>query len=451
VLPQEVPHLRCRVVDTLDDAELKDALLGELGREGPPHVAYRGGNRWIEAFAPGGAALPVEPSALREEGVYLLTGGLGAIGMDLAEHLARRVRARLVLTSRSGLVAREDWDEWLASHRDNDPQSRRIRRILAMEEAGAEVEVVSADVADVERMRHVVDRTLARFGALHGVFHAAGSAGDQAFRAAADTDVTHCEAHFRAKVQGAEVLAEVLPGGLDFVLLVSSLSTAVGGAGLLAYAAANHYLDAFASARGAPWISVGLDAWAPPSGSALHGLGISPSLGVELLERVIMRPDERRWVVSTAPLGRRIADASRTRVAVVRDAAPQGPSKRHPRPELDTPYVAPRDTIEEAVTSIWDEVLGIEGVGVDDSFFKLGGDSLMAIQIGTRLRDVLNVDLPINELFQEATVAGVARAVARARSEGRATGEELADTLSMVESMTDEEVRLMLAELEGDR
>ncbi|MEJ2206779.1 MAG: SDR family oxidoreductase [Gemmatimonadota bacterium] len=449
ILPQELPGLRCRVVDTLDDGDLSAALVAESGCDGPPHVAYRNGQRWIEAFSPAGSVLPAEGGALREEGVYLVTGGLGRIGLDLAERLAPEVRG-LVLTSRSGLVAREEWDGWLSSHRDDDAQSRRIRRIRTMEDAGAEVEVLSADVADPERMRYVLARIEERFGRLDGVIHAAGLPGGQAFRAAVDTDPSHFEAHFRAKVRGAEVLAQLLPGDLDFVLLLSSLSTAVGGAGLLAYAAANHYLDALASARGAPWISVGLDAWGRASDDASSAFGLPSTEGVGILERVLARPDTRRWLVSTVPLRRRMTDAARARPArehIASGAAPE----RHPRPELGTAYVAPRDEDEEIVASIWEEVLGIDGIGVDDSFFKLGGDSLMAIQIGTRLRDSLDVEVPINELFQDPTVAGVARAVGAARSGATSSDEGLADTLAMVESMSDEEVRRMLAKLEGDR
>jgi acyl carrier protein len=448
ILPQELPRVRCRVLDLWDDADLGAALCSEVGREGPPHVAYRGGQRWTRDFTPAGAALPPAGTTLREDGVYLILGGLGGIGLDLAEHLSRRVRARLVLTSRSGLVAREEWDEWLSAHRDDDVQSRRIKRIRAMEASGATVELVSADVADRERMAHVIERTHARFGALHGVFHAAGSAGQKAFRAAQDTEPEHCAAHFRSKVQGVDVLAEVLPDGLDFVLLLSSLSTAVGGAGLLAYAAANHHLDAFAVRQGAPWSAVGLDAWGSDEGGALAAMAMPASEGVELIERIAGRSDARHWVVSTVPLARRIAEVSQARPVANQQAAPGKPVERHARPQLGNEYVAPRNEVEEAVAATWEEVLGTDGIGVEDNFFKLGGDSLMAIQIGTRLRDSLGVEIPINELFEDATVAAVARAVEKARGKP-ADDPALAAQLALVESLSDDQVRRMLAELEG--
>lgn len=448
ILNQEMPAVHCRVVDTDHDDELVLALREELSSAGSGHIAYRVGQRWIESFVPAGRVLPDDATGLRDQGVYLVTGGLGTIGLSVAEHLARTVRARLVLTSRTGLVAREDWDEWLASHRDDDPQSSRIRRIRAMEDAGAQVEVMSADVADAGHMRRVLARARAQFGAVHGVFHAAGSAGLQVFRAMADTEPDHCRAQFRARVQGCDVLAEVLPDDLDFVVLVSSLSTVVGGAGLLAYAAANHYVDARARASGPRWTAVALDAWVPTGTGVGPGMGIPASRGVELLARIASRPQVRRWVVSTEPiLERTLAAARRPRAPGAASASSSRAAQRHARPDLGN-FVAPRDEVEQVVAAVWEDVLGIDGIGVHDSFFKLGGDSLMAIQIGTRLRDALQVDLQMNELFLDPTIQGVATAIRRSGGAAFGHSDAFVENLDLVESLSDEEVKRMLAELE---
>src|SRR5271155_5184165 len=77
--------------------------------------------------------------ALREHGVYLIPGGLGGIGLTLAESIAKSVPARLVLLNRRDFPARESWDEWLRTHGDRDPIARQIRKIRTIEDAGAEV------------------------------------------------------------------------------------------------------------------------------------------------------------------------------------------------------------------------------------------------------------------------------------------------------------------------
>jgi acyl carrier protein len=92
-------------------------------------------------------------------------------------------------------------------------------------------------------------------------------------------------------------------------------------------------------------------------------------------------------------------------------------------------------------------VLGIDHVGVNDNFFKLGGDSLMAIQLGTRLRETLGIEVPINELFGEPTIAGLASRIEALGAPGKAGHDAVESTLSMVENLSDEDVKRMLAEL----
>src|SRR5207302_1025409 len=163
-------------------AGLAERLLAEVASaaapDGAPVAAYRGGVRWVQDFArvrP--REMPLPPLRLRDEGVYLLTGGLGGIGLALAEHLARTVRARLVLTGRSPLPPREEWDGWLAGHAADDRVSARLLQLRRIEALGAEVMAVTADAADLAQMREVVAAARQRFGAIHGVIHLPGTPG----------------------------------------------------------------------------------------------------------------------------------------------------------------------------------------------------------------------------------------------------------------------------------
>jgi phthiocerol/phenolphthiocerol synthesis type-I polyketide synthase E len=111
----------------------------------------------------------------------------------------------------------------------------------------------------------------------------------------------------------------------------------------------------------------------------------------------------------------------------------------HARPDLATPYVAPRSDLEERVAAVWRQVLGLAEVGVHDSFLELGGDSLLATRLMSRLREELAVDLPMDRLFAQPTVAAVAAAVVEARAE-QAGGEDLARLLAEIGGMSDEEL-----------
>jgi NAD(P)-dependent dehydrogenase (short-subunit alcohol dehydrogenase family)/acyl carrier protein len=458
VLTQETP-LGVRLIDLPADAEPTPAqVMAELAAD-EPCVALRGAARWLGAMhrVPAHALGPDLP--LQEGGVYVVLGGLGLVGLALAERLAA-LKARLVLTSRSGLVARSEWSAWLAGHAESDPTSRRIRRIQALEAMGAEVLVQSADLADRERMAQVFAGARERFGRVDGVIHAAGIAGRDAFRAVQDTLPVHCETHFRARVQGTDVLAGLLPAEARFCLLCSSVATRVGGVGLFAYAAANAYLDAFAAERArrgdARWLAVGWDAWRPPEGGAqgpMGELGLTAEEGSALFERAL-RLGLPQVAVSTVDLERRIAHADRP----VRPAEPRpGDSGgMHARPELACAYVEPRDALEASLVGIWQQLFRIEPIGVEDNFFLLGGDSLLAIQLGTRLRDQLGVDISVNDLFEEATIASLARKVEAVRATAGGAGaigagqeeREIAAVLAMVEGLSDEEVNRMLSELD---
>ncbi|HEY0512848.1 MAG TPA: beta-ketoacyl synthase N-terminal-like domain-containing protein [Thermoanaerobaculia bacterium] len=116
----------------------------------------------------------------------------------------------------------------------------------------------------------------------------------------------------------------------------------------------------------------------------------------------------------------------------------------HARPPLATPYVAPRGEGEERVAAVWREVLGVAEVGVHDSFLELGGDSLLATRLMSRLREELAVDLSMDRLFAQPTVAAVAAAVVEARA-GQAGDEELARLLAEIGGMSEDDLERELA------
>ncbi|MBM4062333.1 MAG: SDR family NAD(P)-dependent oxidoreductase, partial [Planctomycetes bacterium] len=252
VVPREFPGAHARAVD-VDGAALADpahtvaALRREIEADGAPlQVALRGRQRFVQELAavepiPGAPPLP-----WRQQGIYLITGGLGGIGLLLAEHLAATAAARLVLLSRRGLPPRGLWSRWLEL-RPGDRLAPVIRRVLEIERAGAAVEVVAADVADRAAMAKVVADCRARFGALHGVVHAAGVLDDGLIQLRTPDQV---ERMLAPKLEGARVLDEVTAGSPpELFVLFGSTSGLAGIPGQCDYAAANAGLDAFAHWR----------------------------------------------------------------------------------------------------------------------------------------------------------------------------------------------------------
>ncbi len=455
VAPQEMPHLSWRSIDVDPPpsslpAGTIDRLLAELAAAGPGvDTALRGTRRWVQDFAPvrltrrEGVAGEGVAGRLRERGVYLITGGLGGVGLEIAAWLARTARARLVLTGRSDFPPRAEWEGLLAdydvvgsgpgpirtsaatgAHRS----VRRIRKLLAIEAVGGEVRVVRADAADLDAMRGALAAARSELGALHGVIHAAGVVAGGMVEWKTREAAT---AVLAPKLGGTRVLARLLAGvELDFVVLCSAANSILGGFGQVDLCAASAGLDAFAAAwpGPSPCLTIDWDTWqdvgaaveveVPPDLAELHreGLrhGMTAAEGVEAFAR-LLRAGQPRLLVSTrdlpALLARAREHAGEDPLAGLEEARPAVAAQA--RPALRNAYVAPTGEVEGAVAALWQEMMGLEQVGAHDNFFQLGGHSLLATQIVSRLRDAFAVELPIAGFFEAPTVAGLATLVER--------------------------------------
>ncbi len=435
VIPQEHPGLACRTVDIEPrDETLVRRLADEVASPArEPAVAYRGAQRWVQGY--GTLELPAAEPPVRPRGVYLITGGLGKIGRALARWLAERAPVRLVLTSRSDFPARDTWD---ARCRDpGDPICRGIECVRGIEALGAEVRVARADVADAGRMRRLVGEIEERWGGIAGVVHCAGIQGVS--RGIVELDRETCEAQWRVKVDGLLSLHRALGDRrLDFRIAMSSLSAVLGGLGMAAYVAGNAFMDLFAwltldgqarDARGAggdrhpaggPWLSVDWDSWRfdPPSaGEAEGGVGrfaMTPAEGGAAFGRLLRARGVGQIVISTGNLERRLADWVE-RPAAEDPAAEAGPAL-HERPALGTAFAPPRSDVERHLATVWQSLLGVESVGIDDDFFDLGGHSLLATQLLNRLNARYpDARLAVRTLFEHPTVAGLAAIIEAAK------------------------------------
>ena len=411
VIPQEYPHIVCRLIDVAageaaPDADLAARLAVEILGEDPGEaVALRGNERFLAGYEPVRLEAPPEGTGrLREGGVYLITGGLGGVGLVLAEHLAKTLRPKLVLTRRTPV---------------SDERTReKVRRL---EELGAEVLVLAADSADAEAMRAVVAAARERFGALHGVLHAAGVGGGGLIQLKTREAAAGVLA---PKVQGTRVLESVTRDlDLDLLVLFSSLQTALGDFGQIDYCAANAYLDALAernAAAGGPFtIAIGWDNW-QEVGIAVNAevpehlrawregiltKGILPAEGTEVFDRALAA-DIPRLVVTTQDLDARIEESH----SYSGDTVMQQLGGPAPAPAvLGSTHVPARGELERRVTEIWQRMLGRERVGVHDNFFDLGGNSLLGMQLITEINRDLGAQVSPVALFEAPTISALVK------------------------------------------
>ncbi len=268
----EYPGLRFHAVDIDDRAgrsmwpdRTVEAVIEESASTSERDVAWRAGERWTLGQRPARGVLDnAETSPFRKDGTYLITGGLGGIGLTIARHLAATVGTRIALLSRTVLPDRARWDELLEDGELPLPLREKLLGVLELEAMGAQVELATADVAEVRGLRRAIRRVEARFGRIDGIFHTAGTLDDELVETRSRAAM---QAVLRPKVAGTLALERVMAGRPpDFLMLFSSISAFAGLPGQADYAAANAFLDAYAQSRSQDpatlVLSVGWSQWA---------------------------------------------------------------------------------------------------------------------------------------------------------------------------------------------
>jgi len=464
-IPAEYPQIACRSIDldfpgvSISSGEggavaLPQGLVANLLTElrtpiSEVAIAYRGNYRWVRTFEPVSLpdvsgeryshysrdiGAPVLERRLRPEGVYLITGGLGGIGLEIATYLAQTVSAKLALIGRSPFPPRTAWLQWLAENPEDDPTALKIRKLQHLENLGAEVLVCSADVSDAVAMAGAIAKTRSQFGEINGVIHGAGVASGGLIQLKTRAIATE---NMACKVQGTVILDALLQDcELDFLVLFSSLNSVQPVIGQVDYCGSNAFLDAFArfkAAEASPFtVAINWDGWQEVGMAAdaardpryaqnyrrYHNF-LSPAEGVEAMMRILQQPFPQVLVSTEALAGSLLgtreleieSDVSIESAKIEsakKDVSPQPTplsTTRHPRPQLPVAYVAPRNGSEKTAIAIWEDILGIEPIGINDNFLDLGGDSLIATQVVTRLRKAIEPNLSVASLFETPTIA----------------------------------------------
>jgi acyl transferase domain-containing protein/acyl carrier protein len=444
IASQEITNLRCGVADlpmSRDDSTNPEpwgpyvsAVLAEASLSLPdPVVAYRGSHRLARAYEQARLSWEMpQIRRLREKGVYLITGGLGRIGLTLGQELARKYQARLILMTRSSFPERSEWDGLLTRSASDDFIIGRIHAVRKMEEAGAQVIVAAADVSNPKDVQRVLSDAQHRFGQLNGVFHLAGDLQHNSVsRPFAELTPGDIDTQARPKIDGFKVLEhEMRDQELDFGVVFSSNASILGGVGFGAYAAANALVDrlSLANKGGEPfqWLVTNWDAWRTPirpgDRNGKRAGGTNPFLlteeeGLDALWRIICLSTISHVVIAKGNLGERLETWVRRQHQVTRDRSVESQAQVvGVRPnERAGAGAGARTELEQTIIDIWEELLGIDGVGVGDNFLDLGGDSLMAVRVIGRVRELIGVGVPRDFFLDiDCTVEDLAREIVTA-------------------------------------
>ncbi|TDT42693.1 phthiocerol/phenolphthiocerol synthesis type-I polyketide synthase C [Streptomyces sp. BK208] len=361
-------------------------------------------------------ALVLPGGALRSDGTYLISGGLGALGLSLAEFLAAQGAGSLVLLGRSA------------------PRPEVADRLTALRASGTLVTTVRCDVADAAALREALDAVRAPLPPVRGVFHAAGVLNDATVRTVTREQIADV---VRPKTDGAANLEAVTAGEpLDCFVLFSSAAALFGNAGQAAYAAGNAGLDAFAESRRlrglpalsvqwGPFLDIGLAAEDARRGARLAERGMGGFHAREAwpaLLRMLRRGDSvtgyvpldlRQWFDAcpeTAAYGswQWLREAARRE-----DGGPQAHAVEF-RELLTRAAEAERPRLVEGrIRELAGRVLRMDpdGIGHEAPFKSLGLDSLMSLELRNRLEGAFGLRLSPTLLWAYGTPKALAAAL----------------------------------------
>jgi NADPH:quinone reductase-like Zn-dependent oxidoreductase len=413
---------------------------------------------------------PVATTPLfREDGSYLITGGLGALGLTVARWMAERGARHLILIGRSG------------------PAAAATETIASLKENGVKVVTANVDVANLEQVKQAVALSKAEMPPLRGVIHAAGILDDGTLL---QQDIERFRSVMSPKVAGAWNLhLATSEEPLDFFVLFSSVASLLGSPGQGNYSAANNFIDALAhyrrrvglpamSINWGPWSEIGLAA-RPDRGGRLASRGIgsmAPERAIEVLQKLfvehptqvaVMPFDSARWRLFN-PAAKRsslLANLSNEMAETAAHAASRasGRAKTICDAALAAEPQERQALLETYLCEQLARVMGLSPVNLDvhQPLSRFGLDSLMAIEMKNRIELDLGILIPVARLLQGPSLAQVAEQLAghltasggAQRMPNPTPDDPFKDLATSIDQMSDEEVesllKSMMVEKEG--
>ena len=394
VIHQEINNVFVKVIDVntkftknYDLTRLAKLLISEIQEKDKNLiVSYRGYNRYL----PENKQSKIESrngleTVVRENGVYLITGGLGDISLSLCELMAQ-YKPNLVLLNRSNFV---------------EESSDKFKKLKKIEELGAKVELLSADVSDEAQMKNIFNFIDEKFGRINGVIHAAGIISGDTFKPITEICEEECNRQFETKIYGTYILHKMLEKyDLDFCVLMSSLSSMVGGLGFSAYASANSFLDSFVYYHNAvsnnKWMCINWDGWTLSEGTSQTSsekLSLTHDEGKKIFNKIMGLNLNGQIIVSTGNLEQRISKwLYNIKEIYSKDSNLENEVQNY-------------DCLSEKIQNIIKDYFGFEKLNLNDNIFDLGATSLDLIQISNTITRKINIPISAVNLYTYPSVA----------------------------------------------
>lgn len=431
VIPFEYPYLSCLNIDidveNIDELkEILHSILVDiaLASEYFSVFSYRKGQRYIERFEQY-HPLPEkdwEP-LIKEKGIYLITGGFGGMGFSIATFLAKNYRAKCVLVGRSPFPPADEWKDYSG---ENKKTASFIKKILELETLGAEFLIVPTDITDKKQVSALEKKIEQRWGApLSGIIHTAGLVDYNGIIKNRPREKTAEVA--APKIEGTINLDQAFTKHkLDFFVLCSSIGDIIPASkvGEVGYSAGNEFSDAYThykSDMGEKVITINWNDWSEVGMSVnshykrFEGKDFVP----EFDEPIATKPEEgiaafyhvlhmnqRRLVIAPYDLSSLILkDVEMNYIRMTRKYLKPELVGQNESNEKETDLFS---KTEAKMLKIYQDLFKTDNISIEDNFFDIGGDSLMAMSIISYVHAYFDVKLPVDKFFNQPTIREVA-------------------------------------------
>lgn len=428
VIRWEQPQLGCRCIDIDAHTDMRNILEEIYATEDEFQVAYRSDQRFVERLVTADLVKTDEnESPIRERGVYVITGGLGQIGLQFASYLAKKNNVQILLLNRTAFPNRSQWKE-LAFKGNGRHITKQIRAIEEIEMMGSSIDLYQVDVSDFNHLNKVLKEIRERYKHIHGVIHCAGIGVGMTGVPIQEDCLNTFDAVLAPKISGTWNLLHALKqDNLDFTLLFSSVITLIGAVGSGSYTTANAYLDAisdWSQCRGKRVTTINWPYWLQDfEHETVEGEQrelfkfIAPQAAFNALNTILGKKINRVVVGQlnhqsdlfklkdylpiklSEELYASMKDSLTSRIALV--------SEPSTKVKLTSVKGSEISEMERFVASIWHEVLGLEELSSEDNFFDIGGDSILITKVHSMLEERYTGQIRMADLFAHPTISKI--------------------------------------------
>lgn len=379
-------HCTCIDVDVINGNERN--IIRELqSQSGEVNIAYRQGQRLVMSYR----EAEIDHTATVKNGeVYLISGGLGNIGLEVAMDLAKKASVKIVLTTRS----------------DSQRTAKAQQYIQKIQEMGSEVFVETMDFT-LSQVTKTIDKIVTQIGPINTVMHCAGTRED--FCPLQNLQYSSLQTTLAAKVEGAQFVINTLQKNPpQRMILFSSLSSLLGRYAQMGYCAANAYLDALAQSTGKfPIIAVNWDVW---KDFALEVKNVSNEIA-QLIDL-----DRQKGISNREGLNALWKIAAGKNCQYIVSKRPEVSGFIVEELPTQQTFLAAKTSLEKELCILWQQALNVEKISIRDNFFDLGGHSLLAINLMGKIRNALCIEVPLNVIFEAPTIEKFAQKIDRGQS-----------------------------------